>query len=80
MKLAPLVFAFAAIPLPAFAAKDKTVTEPCPKNLATGEYQYDSSSWSEDYIITVKSFKETRRDGRTAHGTCTIFLKFQPPD
>jgi hypothetical protein len=80
MKRILLALAIATLPLPALAAKDKTVTEPCTKDLATGEYRYNSAGWSEDYIIDVKRFKETRRDARTAYGTCTIFLKYQPAD
>lgn len=64
----------------AHAAGNKTVTEPCTKNLATGEYSYDSHGWSSDYIIAMVSFHESRRDGRTAYGTCTITLRYQPPD
>jgi hypothetical protein len=62
------------------AAGNKTVTEPCTKNLATGEYNYDSSGWSEDYIIAMVSFHESKRDGRTAYGSCTITLRYQPAD
>lgn len=62
------------------AAGNKTVTEPCTKNLATGEYTYDSSGWSEDFVIAMVSFHESHRDGRTAYGSCTITLRYQPAD
>jgi hypothetical protein len=46
----------------------------------TGGYNYDASSFSEDYIITVTRFRETSRDGAGIHGVCTIKLKYQPAD
>ncbi len=60
--------------------KTKIITEACTKNLRTGDYSYDVSKFSSDYVIGPISFRETSRDGRVAHGVCTIHLRYQPPD
>lgn len=72
--------ALLAWPAAAKPAPVKIVTKPCTKDPRTGGYNYDSSSFSEDYIITVTNFRETSRDGAGVHGVCTIKLKYQPAD
>ncbi len=78
-KLAVSALVGAAL-LAATGAEAKTVKQACTKNLATGKISYDVSKFSSDYIIGRVSFHETSRKGGTAYGTCTIQLKFQPPD
>ena len=78
--LMALAAASASILVAAPPASAKTVTQSCRKDLRSGMYDYDSSKWSEDYIITVTRFKETSRDARYAYGVCTINLKYQPAD
>jgi hypothetical protein len=78
--LTVIALAAASVLVAAPPAGAKTVTEACKKDLRSGIYDYDSSKWSEDYIITVTRFKETSRDARYAYGVCTISLKYQPAD
>ena len=52
-------------------AESRTVTESCTKDLASGELSYDIPS---GYSVTMVSFSESHRDGRTAYGTCTVTL------
>jgi hypothetical protein len=73
---AALALAAAAAP----AAQGKTVTEACRKDLSTGIVSFDSSRYSEDYILRVITFRQTSRDARYAYGVCTISVKYQPPD
>ncbi len=69
-----LGLAFAAVCGQADAAT-QTVTLPCTKDLASGEYSYDTSGWPAGYRIAMVSFRESRRDGRAAYGSCTITLR-----
>jgi hypothetical protein len=65
----------------AFTSVDaKTVTRACKKNISTGMLSYDVSDFSSDYIIDVKSFKQTSRDANWIYGMCTIKLTYSPPD
>ena len=79
MKALPLLAAAVALVL-ASGAQANTVKQACTRNLDTGAYEYDSSGWSSDYIVTVVAFKENYREGGIAYGICTIDLKYQPPN
>jgi hypothetical protein len=77
-RLIGLSLAIAALAVTGLDAK--TVTRPCKKNLSTGQLIYELPGVSSDYIIEEKGFKQKSSDGRFAYGTCTINLKYQPPD
>ncbi|MEJ1970306.1 MAG: hypothetical protein WDN03_17010 [Rhizomicrobium sp.] len=75
-----IVLAALAFALAAGAAEAKTVTKPCKKNLSIGAYDFDMAGISEDWTFNVVKFVEKSRDASFAYGTCTIVLKYQPPD
>jgi hypothetical protein len=77
-RIVGLVLAVAAL---AFTSVDaKTVTRTCKKSVSTGIITYDVSDFSSDYIIDVKTFKQTSRDANWIYGVCTIKLTYSPPD
>ena len=79
-RLAVLATTAAAAVLAVSGADAKTVTQPCRKNLRTGEVVY-RPNFSENYIILGVRFRQTGRgDGQFAPGVCTISLRWQPAD
>lgn len=67
-----LLVCFTVAALTFGVAHAETQTQSCTKDLASGELSYATPS---GYSVTMVSFSESHRDGRTAYGTCTITLR-----